>query len=158
MIAAARQHTQHGDLTFRVDDAETLSTVSSNSVDKVICVGVLEHVLRPGPVLEQVARVLKTSGRFLALTLNGMYWWYRLADCLGLPTRHLSTDRRLRPAEGRQLLRQNGMTPNVGFWNFVPNGDLPDPLPTLCRCLDRIGRQTSDASFRGGLRLCGRPA
>lgn len=158
MIAAAREHAQRSDLAFRVDDAETLSTVPSNSVDKVICVGVLEHVLRPGSVLEQVARVLKTSGRFLALTLNGMYWWYRLADRLGLPTRHLSTDRRLRPEEGRRLLRKNGITPDVGFWDFVPSGDLPGPLPTLCRLLDRIGRQMSDASFRGGLRLHGRPA
>lgn len=158
MIATARQHACHPDLHFRVDDAETLATVPSGSVDKVICVGVLEHVLRPGRVLEQVARVLKPTGRFLALTLNGTYWWYRLADRLGLPTRHLSTDRRLRPAEGRQILRENGLTPEVGYWDFVPSGDLPPPLPVLCRFLDRIGRRTSDASFRGGLRLQGRPA
>lgn len=155
MIATARQHAGHPDLCFRVDDAETLSTVPAGSVNKVICVGVLEHVLRPGRVLTQVARVLKPGGRFLALTLNGTYWWYRLADRLGLPTRHLSTDRRLRPAESRQLLEKSGLTPEVGFWDFVPSGDLPGPLPTLCRFSNRVGRQLSEAFFQGGLRLQG---
>ena len=158
MIATAQRRASHPDLCFRVDNAETLSTVPAGSVDKVICVGVLEHVLRPRRVLEQAARVLKPTGRFLALTLNGTYWWYRLADRLGLPTRHLSTDRRLRPAEGRRLLEKSGLIPEVGFWDFVPSGDLPSPLPLLCRLLDRIGRPTSSASFRGGLRLHGRPA
>ncbi len=158
MIAMARQHADHPNLCFRVDDAETLSTVPDGSVDKVICVGMLEHVLRPRRVLEHVARVLRPTGRFLALTLNGTYWWYRVADRFGLPTRHLSTDRRLCPAEGRRLLETSGLTPEVGFWDFVPSGDLPSPLPVLCRFLDRMGRPTSSASFWGGLRLHGRPA
>lgn len=156
MIATARRRACHPDLRFRVDDAETLSTVPSGSVDKVICVGVLEHVLRPSRVIEQAARVLKPSGRFLALTLNGAYWWYRLADRLGLPTRHLSTDCRLRPAEGRQILRESGLTPEVGFWSFVPSGDLPRPLSLLCRLFDRVGYRVSPTTFRGGLRLVGK--
>lgn len=158
MIATARQHAGHPDLSFHVDDAEDLSTVPASSVDKVICVGVLEHALHPGRVLEQAAQVLKPTGRFVALTLNGAYWWYRLADRLKLPTRHLSSDQRLRPDESRRLLRESGMTPDLGFWTFIPSGDLPLPIPLLCRLLDPIGHRASAATFKGGLRLVGQPA
>lgn len=157
MIASARRRTTHSSLTFRVDDAERLATVPTASIDKVICVGVLEHVLRPARALRQVARVLKPMGRFVALTLNGTYWWYRLADRLQLPTRHLTTDRRLRPSRARRLMRASGLRPNVGFWRFVPRGDLPRPLSLLCRVLDTVGRRTAPAQLRGGLCLYGRP-
>lgn len=158
MIETARQHAGHPALSFRVDDAEDLTTVPASSVDKVICVGVLEHVLHPGRVLKQVAQVLRPTGRFVALTLNGSYWWYRFADRLKLPTRHLTTDQRLRPNESRRLLRESGMRPDVGFWDFVPSGDLPLPLSGLCRLLGQVGCRVSTATFKGGLRLVGQPA
>jgi SAM-dependent methyltransferase len=157
MIASARRRTNHSSLTFRVDDAEQLATVPTGSIDKVICVGVLEHVLCPARALRQVARVLAPTGRFVGLTLNGTYWWYRLADRLQLPTRHLTTDRRLAPDRARRLMRTSGLRPDVGYWRFVPRGDMPRPLSLLCRALDTIGRRTAPAQLRGGLRLCGRP-
>lgn len=157
MIATARQKTSHPDLNFRIDDAERLSTISTSTVDKVLCVGMLEHVLRPNRVLRQVTRVLTPNGRFVALTLNGAFWWYRLADSLDLPTRHLTTDRRLKPEQGKRLLQQNGLSAEIGFWSFVPNGDLPTPLSALCQALDRLGRRTAPSQLRGGLRLSGRP-
>lgn len=157
MITAARRHAAHPALTFRVDDAERLATIPTASVDKVICVGVLEHVLRPARALEQVARVLKPRGRFVALTLNGAYWWYRLADRLRLPTRHLTTDQRFDPERAARMLRGNGLQPDVGVWGFVPCGDLPRLLSLLCRALDTVGHWTAATRLRGGLRLCGRP-
>jgi 2-polyprenyl-6-hydroxyphenyl methylase/3-demethylubiquinone-9 3-methyltransferase len=158
MIETARRRTSHPALTFRVDDAERLATVPSASVDKVICVGVLEHVLHPERALRQVARVLKPTGRFVGLTLNGTYWWYRLADRLGLPTRHLTTDRRFDPGQAQRALRASGLRPEVGFWGFVPRGDLPRPVSLVCRALDVVGRHAAAAYLRGGLRLCGRPS
>ncbi|MFB6247438.1 MAG: class I SAM-dependent methyltransferase [Salinibacter sp.] len=158
MVDAARRRATHPALSFRVDDAETLGSVPPDSVDTVICVGVLEHVLRPARLLQQVARVLRPSGRFVALTLNGDYWWYRLADRLGLQTRHIATDRRFTPAWARRLLRENGLTPDVGFWRFVPDGDLPAPLSAVCRALDALGRRLAVPSLQGGLRLSGRPS
>ncbi len=157
MVSTARRRATHPALSFRVDDAETLASVPPDSIDAVICVGVLEHVLRPAQALRQVARVLRPSGRFVALTLNGDYWWYRLADRLGLQTRHIATDRRFAPPRARQLLRESGLAPDVGFWRFVPGGDLPAPLSAVCRALDALGRRLAVASLRGGLRLSGRP-
>lgn len=157
MIASARRRASDPSLTFRVDDAERLSTIPSSSIDTVICVGVLEHVLRPARALRQVARVLVPNGRFVALTLNGACWWYRLADRLRLPTRHLTTDRRFDPDQARRLMHESGLRPSVGFWRFVPRGDLPRPLSLLCQALDVVGRRTTPAPLRGGLRLCGRP-
>ena len=158
MVAAARRHAAHPALSFRVDDAERLDTVPRSSVDTVLCVGVLEHLLRPARGLREAARVLRPGGRFVALTPNGAYWWYRLADRLGLPTRHLATDRRLTPGQGRRLLRSAGLVPTVAFWRFVPGGDLPPPLSRVCRGLDRVGRWLATPFLRGGLCLAGRAA
>ncbi|MFB6232334.1 MAG: class I SAM-dependent methyltransferase [Salinibacter sp.] len=158
MVQAARDQAQHPSLTFRVGDAERLASVPDASVDAVLCVGVLEHLLHPARALRQIARVLKPSGRVVALTLNGDHWWYRLADRLGVPTRHLATDRRLSPARARRLLRKSGLRPDIGFWRFVPSGDLPRPLSALCRALDQLGQRVAPSALRGGLRLVGRPA
>jgi len=157
MIQSARRQTQHSSLTFRVGDAERLASVPTASVDTVLCVGVLEHLLRPARALQQMARVLKPSGRLVALTLNGAHWWYRLADSVRIPTRHLTTDRRWAPAQVRRMLSENGLHPDVGFWRFVPDGDLPQLLAVLCRVLDVLGKRVAPAFLRGGLRLVGRP-
>lgn len=158
MVRTARRRTSHPSLAFRVGDAERLASVPAASVDVVLCVGVLEHLLRPARALRQIARVLRPSGRFVALTLNGGHWWYRLADHLGVPTRHLETDRRFSPGRARRLLDESGLRPDVGFWRFVPTGDLPRPLSALCCVLDRLGRRVAPAFLRSGLRLVGRPA
>jgi len=155
MVAVARRRAAHPALRFRVDDAERLDTVPRASVDTVISVGVLEHLLRPGRALRQVARVLRPGGRVVVLTLNGTCWWYRLADRWGLPTRHLTTDRRLTPRRARRLLRRAGLAPDVGFWRFVPSGDLPAPVALACRGLDRVGRWVAPPLLRGGLCLAG---
>lgn len=157
MIDHARRKTNNTSISYRVDDAEYLRSIPNDSVDVVICVGVLEHLLSPTSVFRAVRRVLAEGGRFVALTLNGTYWWYRLADRLRIPTRHLATDRRLQPVRARRLLRRSGLHPHVGFWRFVPAGDLPPPLSLLCRLLDSLGHLAWAASLRGGLRLCGRP-
>lgn len=156
MVDVARSRTNDASLSFHIDDAEHLSTIPDASVDVVICVGVLEHVLHPNRVFHQVRRVLKEEGRFVALTLNGTYWWYRLADRFRIPTRHLTTDRRLHPVQARRLMQRSGLRARVGFWEFVPSGDVPSPVSLLCQTLDRLGRWASAASLRGGLRLCGR--
>lgn len=156
MIDVARRQTNDPSLSFRVDDAEDLATIPESSVDVVISVGVLEHVLRPARVLRQVRRVLTDDGRFVALTLNGTYWWYRLADRLRIPTRHLTTDRRLNPEQARRLLQNCGLEPQVGFWRFVPSGDLPTSLAVFCETLETVGEWASSAALRGGLRLAGR--
>lgn len=158
MIRVARREATSPALAFRVDDAERLDTVPTASIDTVMCVGVLEHLLRPTRALQQVARVLKPTGYFVGLTLNGACWWYRLADRLCIPTRHLTTDRRLPPGRARRLLAESGLHPDVGFWRFVPNGDLPRPLAALCHLLDRLGQRVAPASLRGGLRLVGQPS
>lgn len=157
MIEHAQRKTDEDSLAYRVDDAEGLRSVPDKSVDVVICVGVLEHVLSPPRVFRAVRRVLKSGGRFVALTLNGTYWWYRFADQFRIPTRHLASDRRLRPVQARRLLRRSGLYPQIGFWRFVPAGDLPRPISLLCRLLDSLGHLAAATSLRGGLCLSGRP-
>jgi SAM-dependent methyltransferase len=125
-------------------------------VDVVICTGVLEHVLHPARLFAAVRRVLRPGGRFAALTLNGSYWWYRLADRMGIPTRHLATDRRLRPEEAVRLGRTTGLQVRTETWAFVPRGDLSPWLAACCRTLETMGRYMLSAYLRGGLVIAAR--
>ncbi|HWO99608.1 MAG TPA: methyltransferase [Methylococcus sp.] len=157
MIARAealrRRHPESGRITLAVDPAEELASVGTAKADVVLCVGALEHMLQPEAVLRQVRRVLNPRGRFLCLTPNGEFLWYAwLAPRLGYATRHLSTDRFFRTAELADLLRGAGLRPEViGFWSFVPRGDMPMFLARLFTFLDGVGRGCGLSRLRGGL-------
>ncbi len=145
-------------LELRVDPAEELATVADGSVDAVLCVGALEHMLERPRVLAQVRRVLCDGGRFVCLTPNGDYCWYRsLAPRLGLDTRHLSTDRFLTPGQLRALVADAGLRPErLERWRFVPKGDIPPAWGGVLHGLDWVGRVTGAQALRGGLALLAR--
>jgi ubiquinone/menaquinone biosynthesis C-methylase UbiE len=142
-------------IQLSVDPAEELRTVADASIDAVLCVGALEHMLDRPRVLAQVHRVLRLGGSFVCLTPNGDYWWYRLlAPLLRLETRHLSTDRFVTPPELDALVREAGMTPErLERWRFIPKGDLPPVVGVLLHGLDLIGAATGAGSLRGGLAM-----
>jgi 2-polyprenyl-6-hydroxyphenyl methylase/3-demethylubiquinone-9 3-methyltransferase len=142
-------------LTFAVDLAERLDTVADASVDVVLCVGSLEHMLDQCAVARAAARVLRPGGRFVGLTLNGGYAWYRwIAPRLGLDVRHLATDHFLRRRELRALLTAAGFSAvAIAPWTFVPRGDMPPPLARLLTLLDGAGRLIRWPALRGGLRF-----
>lgn len=142
-------------IELRVDPAEELATVKDGSVDVVLCVGALEHMLDKPRVLSQVRRVLTLGGTFICLTPNGGYCWYRrLAPMLGLDTRHLSTDRFLTSGELMALVRQAGIVPQrLEHWRFIPKGDLPVFWGSVLHGLDLVGRAAGTGSLRGGLAL-----
>jgi SAM-dependent methyltransferase len=142
-------------IELRVDAAEELRTIDDASVDVVLCVGALEHMLDREQVVRQVSRVLKSGGVFVLLTPNGGYCWYALiAPLLGCPTRHLSTDRFLARWEAIGLLQFAGLR-LIGwdFWTFIPKGDMPRWTGVILEVLDRIGRVCRLGACRGGLIL-----
>jgi 2-polyprenyl-6-hydroxyphenyl methylase/3-demethylubiquinone-9 3-methyltransferase len=147
-------------LELRVDPGEELTTVADGSIDAVLCVGALEHMLDRPRVLAQVRRVLAEHGRFVCLTPNGDYCWYRaLAPRLGLDTRHLSTDRFLTAAQVQAHARDAGLWPErLERWRFIPKGDIPPIWGGVLHCLDWAGRATGAPALRGGLALLARPA
>ncbi len=142
---------------FFVDDAQILAHVPDASKDVVLCVGALEHMPDKRAVLESVNRVLRPGGRFVCLTLNDRFVWYRhLAPSLGYETRHLATDRRLDKSKARTLMGSVGFRQhNVSHWTFIPRGDMPPFYANLCHCLDYAGRLAFADMFRGGLVLYG---
>jgi SAM-dependent methyltransferase len=156
MIAAARSRLgpRRDKVAFAVDTAERLATVPDRSVDVVLAVGALEHMLDQAAVCRSVFRVLKAGGRFVCLTLNGGGLWYRwLAPLLGLDSRQLSTDHYLSRRELANLLRGAGFAEvEIGYWTFVQRGDLPRPWAALAAGLDPIGRLLRAGFLRGGLR------
>lgn len=142
--------------TFLSDNGETLDALAEQSVDLVTCVGALEHMIDKASVLASAYRILKSRGRFFCLTVHGKYLWYQtLAPLLGLETRHLSTDRFLEATESMRLLKEAGFRDvKIGYWTFVPQGDMPSPLKFVCQGLDIIGRGFRINSLRGGLWMC----
>ncbi|MCU1451207.1 MAG: putative S-adenosyl-L-methionine-dependent methyltransferase, UbiG-related [Acidimicrobiales bacterium] len=140
-------------VSFRVDPAEELGTIEDCSVDVVLCVGALEHMLDRAAVLAQVERVLGPGGVVVSLTPNGSYCWYRwLAPLLGRETRHLSTDRFLTPVELTTLLEGAGLEPTpIAYWRFVPRGDLPWGVAPLLRWGDAVGERLGVGWLRGGI-------
>ena len=155
MIATARRMATAPNLSFFVDDVEACDTLRDASADVVICTGVIEHVLRPADVFAQVRRILRPGGRFVVLTVNDSFWWYRLADRLGLPTRHLSSDKRLTERDAQRFFAESGLDGSVAPWTFVPRGDMPRTVSLACDASDALGRWLNAPSLRGGLVLYG---
>lgn len=157
MVDAARRKVQTSPyrdrIELRVDPAEELGTIDDGSVDVVLCVGALEHMLDQPQVIRQVSRVLKSGGVFVLLTPNGGYLWYTLlAPLLGSSTRHLSTDCFLSCREAIGLLRSAGLR-LIGrdYWTFIPKADMPGWTGVILEAVDRLGRVCRLGACRGGL-------
>jgi 2-polyprenyl-3-methyl-5-hydroxy-6-metoxy-1,4-benzoquinol methylase len=157
MVKIARHHAERSPwsdrISIRVDPAEELATVEDSSIDIVLCVGALEHMLEKDRVLHQVHRVLKPGGMFIGLTPNGGYCWYRhVAPVLGVDCRHLSTDHFLTARELEGLLNGAGLAIVAHrYWRFVPRGDLPGGWGSILQVLDRCGERAGIGYLRGGI-------
>lgn len=152
---AERQFALSSSIDGVVDNAETLSCFPDSSVDYAFSVGALEHIPRKRDVFMSVARVLRPGGVFACLTMNGKYLWHTVFGRMpGVTTRHLSSDAFLSAASARRLIRSSGLCiERLGYWSFVPAGDMSGPVAALFRRLDTIGRTTFAPWLRGGLLL-----
>ncbi|MCH8010419.1 MAG: class I SAM-dependent methyltransferase [Candidatus Marinimicrobia bacterium] len=157
MIKEARKRLQNSPLqnhiSFYVDDAEEITKIENHSTDIVICIGALEHMRNRQRVFTMVNRVLKNNGRFVCLTPNGSYFWYRtMAPLFGVDTRHLSTDYFLDSNEVKELLRSTGFQHSkIGYWTFIPKGDMHPLMGLSLQMFDWFGRLFKISSLRGGL-------
>lgn len=160
MIEVAQKRLQNSPwqetLTFLVDNGEELFTIAQHSIDVAICIGAFEHMPNKPSVLASIYRVLNAQRRFICLTLNGGYLWYRvIAPLLGLESKHLSTDKFLTRNELVHLLTDSGFRRiQVRYWTFIPEGDIPFIIGFVLQGLDRIGKLFRVNSLRGGLLVC----
>jgi ubiquinone/menaquinone biosynthesis C-methylase UbiE len=160
MIAVARERLKQtgweSKIAFDVDAGEHVRSVADSSIDVVLCVGALEHMLDQAAVFRSAFRVLRPGGRLVCLTLNGGSVWYRhLAPLLGFDTRQLETDRYLTRGELRRLVTGAGFAKQViDCWTFVQRGDMPEVVALVLDFLDAVGRWCRMGCLRGGLRVC----
>lgn len=160
MIVAAetlrRTHPCAAHIELHAGSAERLACIADNAVDAVLCVGAFEHMPVKSAVLGEVRRVLKPGGRFVCLTLNGDYLWYRrIAPWLGYEVRHLSSDRFVNAAEMRALLHGAALrVDESGYWRFVAKGDMPGWAARGLQWLDCAGMVCKPSLLRGGLYVC----
>jgi SAM-dependent methyltransferase len=163
MVEAARRlasATSAGaNVSLRVDPADELATIADASVDAVVCVGALEHMPDKACVLGQVRRVLAPGGRFVCLTPNAGYCWYRhIAPALRRDVRHLSTDRFVTIAEMESLLSTAGLKMVAHrHWTFVPRGDMPAGIGSILTALDWCARPSGWGYARGGIAIAATP-
>jgi 2-polyprenyl-6-hydroxyphenyl methylase/3-demethylubiquinone-9 3-methyltransferase len=157
MIEAAervrRSHDAGERITLAVERAEDLRSIDDASMDAVLCVGAFEHMLDRRAVLREVRRVLRRGGAFVCLTPNADWIWYaNLAPLLGIATTHLSTDRFVGKYELIRLLEEAELnTERLGYWSFIPRGDMPAAAALALRTLDIPGRALRVPRLRGGL-------
>lgn len=160
MIVAAESirwtHACASQIELHAEPAEHLASIKDNAVDAVVCVGAFEHMPDKAAVLGEVRRVLKPGGRFVCLTLNGDYLWYRrVAPWLDYEVKHLSSDRFVNAAEMRALLRGAELRVNeLGYWRFVARGDMPSWAARALVWLDGAGMVCKSSLLRGGLYVC----
>lgn len=155
MVRVATERSQGANLEFYQDDATQLRHIATESVDRVICSGALEHMIDQQKVIKQVWRVLKPGGRFVCLTLNGGFVWYRLiAPRLGYQVKHYSTDHFFTRRELATLAWEAGFgRVELKPWTFVPHGDIPWGWGHLLQSMDKIGHIAYPSYLRGGLCL-----
>ena len=157
MIEIARQQAQDSPwkekLTFRTDEANTLATIPDQSIDVTLCVGAFEHMWDKPAVLSSIFRVLKSGGRFVLLTPNGNYLWYRMvAPRLGVEVKHFSSDEFLGQVELENLFIKTGFQLEFNaFWTFIPRGDMSPFWGGVFTFLDGIGRILGVPVLRGGI-------
>lgn len=147
------RHEQIPNLEFIQDDARILKAVATESKDRVICVGAFEHFLEKEKVMKSIWRVLKPGGKWVLMTPNGQYIWYRhLAPLLGLDIFHYSTDYFLNRSELAQMAGTVGFhIEKFGYWTFIPKGDIPTAFHPLLDLLDTLGRFLGIYALRGGI-------
>jgi ubiquinone/menaquinone biosynthesis C-methylase UbiE len=156
MVARAQAAAPAGErFRFAAGVGEEIPSVDDASIDVVYCVGSLEHMLDQPAVARSAFRVLRRGGRFVGLTPNGGYVWYRrIAPLFGLATQHLATDHFLTCEELAALLHDAGFTNVViDAWTFIPRGDMPPWIARLLDALDVVGRALGIPALRGGLRF-----
>lgn len=140
-------------LQFQLDNARDMKTITDESIDVVICIGSFEHMLEKERVIRQFRRVLKPEGRLVLMTPHGNYLWYRFfAPLFKLQTRHLSTDLFLSDQQLQEKLVEGKFANiKVGYWTFIPRGDMPGFWGLFLGILDVLGRLLRIARFRGGI-------
>ena len=122
LIEFAHQHAKEAkfEIVYLVGTGEALP-LEDNSVDRVVCVDVLEHVQNIEKVLVEIRRVLRRNGIFFFDTIN-RNWLARLLmvtvseNILRMIIRGThDPEKFIRPAEMRFHLEKSGFTLGSGY-------------------------------------------
>lgn len=118
MISHARKHmAQNGAVVSLARGASACLPFRSNSFDKIICKGALDHFSHPGEAIAEMARVLKPEGRAVIAIANFESLGFKLG-------------RRIFAV--KRFLRREG-TNNTDFWQIPEDHTIKFDYGTLKR-------------------------
>jgi SAM-dependent methyltransferase len=131
---ADRNYALPGRAEFRVGDAENLDLLPDHSVDMVISFETLEHLRRPNRLIDEVFRVLRPGGRFIASVQN--QWLDQSGRDPNPHHLHIYCWSRLQSEVGRKFLLEQAWAQVAGgglkltdrprtLTPFPPDGGLP---------------------------------
>ncbi len=117
LLDTARKHAwaQNLDTLYREGTGEAIP-LGTGTIERVVCMDVLEHVEEPGKVIAEIRRVLRPQGMLFFSTVNRNWLSHLLAvtvveDVLRVVPRGAhDPDKFIRPAEICQQLRESGFT------------------------------------------------
>lgn len=128
----------HGLTVTKIDDASALP-LESSSVDAVVCLEVLEHLLAPHDAVAEFARVIRPGGILVASVPNIAYWVRRIE--LGLAGRfnpygdHISVSEPWRDPHIRFFTKGSikALLRRTGFFDVSVAGESHQPFSLRTR-------------------------
>jgi ubiquinone/menaquinone biosynthesis C-methylase UbiE len=138
------------DVSFMVSDAEVLSEVPENSVDRVVSFSALRYVPDLKRALLAIRRVLKPNGVAVLDFPNRLCPWFRLLKTHFGVERHIH-DQHYSTREIVTLMREAGLVDvaarRILFTTYV----LPTPLLPLFRAIDWVGERAPGINQTAGI-------
>jgi ubiquinone/menaquinone biosynthesis C-methylase UbiE len=132
--------------------AEELDPIPDDSIDAVVCFGLLENIADFAPLFREIARILKPGARFTGVASNAACPWYMLRQKLSgdkwyWKDVHLCTVEELSAAADKALLRAF----EIRGWGLIPS-QLPNSgwlAPVAA--IERLMELTPLRNWMGGL-------
>lgn len=144
----------HGirNVTIIKDNAETLETLDSNSMDMVYFFGLLEHIINVDSFIINIRRVLKKNGLLIGNIPNRLCPWYSIRKCIRGTGTHCSSDRYYTSREIKKLFKKYEFElVMLTFRGFLPAIKMNTIIFMLLRLSNKLLIYTPIRYFAGGI-------
>jgi len=142
-------------ISFSELAVENLNTLEKKFT-KIYSIGAFEHFTNHPKICKDIHNRLTQNGKFMILTQNKSAIWHFLSHYSSHGLKHNSTDTFFTKKELKTLFKSSGFkTIKIGYWNFVPKGDIHYPFNTVFQYIEKIIGVILPQFCKGGLYIVG---